>query len=34
MSVSPSLTLGTEKIGKLLLRYSLPAIVAMTASSL
>lgn len=28
------LTLGTESIGKLLLRYSLPAIVAMTASSL
>ena len=35
MSVQTSpLTLGTEKIGKLLIHYSLPAIVAMTASSL
>ncbi|HPL76576.1 MAG TPA: MATE family efflux transporter, partial [Paludibacteraceae bacterium] len=28
------ITLGTEKIGKLLIQYSLPAIIAMTASSL
>ena len=35
MSVQTSpLALGTEKIGKLLIHYSLPAIVAMTASSL
>lgn len=35
MSVQTSpLTLGTEKVGKLLIHYSLPAIVAMTASSL
>ncbi|MBP7292702.1 MAG: MATE family efflux transporter, partial [Bacteroides sp.] len=26
--------LGTEKIGKLLMQYSVPAIIAMTASSL
>lgn len=31
---STPLSLGTENIGKLLLRYSLPAIIAMTASSL
>lgn len=28
------LVLGTEKIGKLLMRYAIPAIIAMTASSL
>ncbi len=34
MSQNTPLILGTEKIGKLLLRYAIPAIVAMTASSL
>lgn len=34
MMSATTITLGTEKIGKLLIRYSLPAIVAMTASSL
>ena len=28
------LVLGTEKIGKLLMQYAIPAIIAMTASSL
>ena len=34
MSQNTPLILGTEKIGKLLLRYAIPAIIAMTASSL
>ena len=28
------ITLGTEKVGKLLMQYAIPAIIAMTASSL
>ena len=31
---SAPLVLGTEKIGKLLMQYAIPAIIAMTASSL
>lgn len=34
MTTSTPLILGTDKIGKLLLRYAVPAIIAMTASSL
>ena len=34
MSKQAALSLGTEDIRKLLMRYALPAIIAMTASSL
>ena len=34
MNKTTSLTLGTEKISKLLPQYAIPAIIAMTASSL